>query len=112
MEWVKTYVNCIHLKQITTTTFLLQTMCNRIDKTMNTSDEVWMWVYQKYGMSQIIWKLYSVKTKNFFYIAVTKDGRLNLNNGKTNYLQYTSSKIMMIITMIFDSLSINGKNHV
>ena len=43
---------------------------------INVSDEVWMWEHQKYGMSQIMQKLYSVK-KNWYYLAVTDDGRFN-----------------------------------
>ena len=30
---------------------------------MDVSDEVWIWVHQKYEMSRIIWKLYKLKKK-------------------------------------------------
>ena len=46
-----------------TLTSLLPDMADWIDKTINAVDEVWMWVHQKYVMSQIVWELYSVKTK-------------------------------------------------
>ena len=34
---------------------------DRINGTINGSDEVWSWVQQKYVMSQIIWKLHWIK---------------------------------------------------
>ena len=44
----------------TAPTLLLPIMFNWIDKTMNDIDEVWRWVHQKYGMSQIVQKLHSI----------------------------------------------------
>ena len=41
------------------------------------SDEVWMQVHQNHGMIQIVRKLYLVKTNNWSYLAIPKDGRLN-----------------------------------
>ena len=49
---------CIKLKQATALTLLFPPMFDWINKTMNVSDEVWRWVYQNYGMSQIIQKHY------------------------------------------------------
>ena len=44
---------------------------------MNVSDEVWMWLYQKYGMIQIVQKFYSIKTNSCSYLAITYDVWLN-----------------------------------
>ena len=33
-------------------------------KIIDVSDEVWMWVHQKYGMSQNVQKYYSLKINN------------------------------------------------
>ena len=52
--------NYIKLKT-SSLTLLLPIMLNRINKTMNDSDEVLRWVHQKYGMSQIIRKFHPIE---------------------------------------------------
>ena len=53
-----------------------------IEKTMNVSDEVWIWVHWKYGMSEIIWKFYSIDTINCSYLDVPNYGRSNQRKNK------------------------------
>ena len=43
-------------KEKNSLTLLFPTMVNWIIETMNLSDEVWMWVHQKYGMGRIVKK--------------------------------------------------------
>ena len=45
-------------------TFLLLIMPNLIYKKMSVSDEVWRWVHWKYGMSQIVQNVHSIKINN------------------------------------------------
>ena len=71
---------CIQSKQKTALTFLFPMMFDWIDKKMNVIDEVWMWVYWKYGMSQIVQTLYSVKTNICTHISVSDEGQLNEQN--------------------------------
>ena len=52
---------------------------------MNVSDEVWMWVHQKYGMSVIKRKLYSIETNNWSYLSVTDNGQLNRQNNECEW---------------------------
>ena len=52
---------------------------------MNVSDELWMWLHQKYKMSRIVRKLYSIKTNNCSYLAVPNSGRLNQWNNKCEW---------------------------
>ena len=47
MEYAESLKNCIQSGKTNALT---------LKKTMNEIDEVWMWVYQKYGMSRIIQK--------------------------------------------------------
>ena len=54
MEWVKSYKNCIQSKETTAPTLLFPILADLIDETIIVSDEVWMWVHQKYGMSRIL----------------------------------------------------------
>ena len=63
MEWVKSYESCIQSKQSTDITLLFSTMFNWIDKKMDVSDEIWMSVYQKYGISQIVQTFIQSKPK-------------------------------------------------
>ena len=51
-------------------------------------------------MSQIVQKLYSFETKNFYYLAVTDDGQLNQQNNETYDLQSTNSKIFMTVKLL------------
>ena len=48
-------------------------------KKKNKSYEVWRWVLQKYGISGIVQKFYSIK-RNCSSLAVTNDVWLNLQN--------------------------------
>ena len=67
---------------------------------IDASDEVWIWVHQKYGMSQIVRKLYSFETNNCSYLYVPVDDQLNRRNNEAYNLQCTNSKIMMTVTII------------
>ena len=42
-------------------TFLFSTMFDWIKEMINESDEVWRWLHWKYGMSQIVQNLHSIK---------------------------------------------------
>ena len=64
-----------------------------------------MWVHLKYGMSQIVLKLYSVKTNNCSYPDVPDDGWLNQWNNETYDLQWKNSKIMMTKTIIINCIA-------
>ena len=66
-------------------------MVDWIDETMNVSDEVWMWVHRKYGMSQIVRKFNSVETNKYTYLAVTNDGWLNWQKNETYDLKLINS---------------------
>ena len=66
-------------------TSLFTTMINWIIKTENVSDEVWMWVHQKYGIIGILQKLYSIETKKCSYIAFPDYGILNRQNNECNW---------------------------
>ena len=44
---------------------------------MNESYEVWTGVHGTYAISQIIWKLHSIETNNWYYLAFTDDVWLN-----------------------------------
>ena len=46
-------------------TFLFSTMFDLIKEMINESDEVWRWSHWKYGMSQIVQNLHSIKKKSF-----------------------------------------------
>ena len=46
-------------------------------KIIDVSYEVWMWVHQKYWMSQLVCKFYPLKTNNWSYLAVNDYGRLD-----------------------------------
>ena len=71
---------------------------------MNINDEVWMWVHQKYGMSRIVQKFYSLKTNNWSYLTVPGNVQLNRQNNETCDLQLKNSKIMMRITIIINHM--------
>ena len=71
-------------------------------KIIDVSDEVWMWVHQKYGMSRIVKIFYSFETNNCSYLAVPDNGQLNQQKKQTYDQQLTNSKIMMTITIIID----------
>ena len=60
MELVESYEKKFQSKQTTSLNFLLPVMFDWIGKTMNESDEVWRWLHQKYGMSQIIQIFHSI----------------------------------------------------
>ena len=47
------------------------------------SDEVLMWVNQKYGMSQIMQQFYSFEINNCSYLTVNNDDQPNLLNNET-----------------------------
>ena len=49
---------CLKLEQATSLTLLFPTIFDWINKTMDVSDEVWRWVFQNYGMSQIVQKYF------------------------------------------------------
>ena len=71
------YEDCIQWKQTTDLTVLFPTMVGSIDGAMNVSDDVWMWMHQKYERGQIVQKLYSIEANKLTYLAVPSDGRLN-----------------------------------
>ena len=54
---------------------------------MDVSDEVWMWVNQKYGTIRIVQKIYSFKTNTFSYLAVPNNDQLNQQNNETYNLK-------------------------
>ena len=64
-------------------------------KIMQVCTVVWMWLHQKYGMSQIRKTFYSFKTNNSSYLSDPGDGQLNQQNNETYDLQCTYSKIIM-----------------
>ena len=71
------------------------------------SHEVWMWVHQKYGMIQIVWKnIYSKQTTALTLMLPMVFSYIKTNND-TYDLQWTSSKIMMTITIIIDHMSLH-----
>ena len=72
---------------------MLPTIFNSIDKAMNDSDEIRRWVHQKYGMSLILRRLYSVKKST--YLAVTDDIQLNQQNNEWEWwsMKVSISKI-------------------
>ena len=55
-------------------------------------------------------KIYSVKTNNCSYLAVTGNGRLNRQTNKSYELQCTNSKIMTTITIINNLMNMNYSN--
>ena len=76
-------------------------MCHiKSPSSIDVSDEVWLWAHQKYGMIQIIQKLYSFETNNWYYLDVPDDGQTNQRNNETYDLQLTNSKIIMTIIII------------
>ena len=77
VEYVESYKNCIQSKQTTFITSLLPVVVDWINKPMNASDEVLVWVHIKYWMSPILRGFYSIKTNNCFYLNVPIYDRLN-----------------------------------
>ena len=63
MDWVKSYKNFVRSEKTTDITLLLPTIFYWINETMNEIDEVWRWMYWKYGMSPIVQKLHSVEKR-------------------------------------------------
>ena len=59
-----------------------------------------MWVHRKYGISQIVRKLYSVESNKCTYLTVHNDGGNNQQNDVTYDLQYKNGKIMITMTII------------
>ena len=51
----------------------------------NMSDEVWMWLHQTYGMSQIIRNFHLIETNNCSYLSVPGNGRLNQQNNECEW---------------------------
>ena len=49
-------------------------------KLMDVSDEVWMWVHQKYEISRIIQTIYAFKANNWSHLAVPDILGLNQQN--------------------------------
>ena len=58
---------------------------------MHVSDKAWMSLHWKCVMSQIVQKLYSIKTNNCSYIDVTDDVWLNRWNDKCEWLSMNVS---------------------
>ena len=71
---------------------------------MDVSDEVWILVHWNYGMSKVVQKFYLVKINNYSYFTVPVNGQLNQRNNESFNLKFTNSKIMMMITIIIDSI--------
>ena len=69
--------------------------------------EVWIWMHQKYLMSLIVRKLFSVESKYCTYTAVHLGGWMNQQNNETYNLQCTNGKIIMTITIITNHMIIN-----
>ena len=74
---------------------------------IDVSDEVWIWVHQKYENSLIVGKFYSFETNNIYYLAITEDDQWYQQSNETYNLQYTNSKIMTTITIIIDHMSMH-----
>ena len=66
-----------------------------------------MRVHCKYGMIQIVKKLYSFLINNLYYIAVINNGRLNQKNNETYELKFTNSKVMMTKTILINCMNIH-----
>ena len=82
VEWFKSYINCIGLKQTSALNLILLTMFYLIDETMNDSDEVWKWVNQNYGICLVVRKFYWVERKKHTHLTVPGDVRLNWQNNE------------------------------
>ena len=75
---------------------------------IDVSDEVWMWVHWKYGMSGIVQKMHSFETNNWSYLTVPDNNQLNRWSNETYYLQWTNSKIMMTKTININRILIHS----
>ena len=64
-----------------------------------------MWVHQKYGISWIIRKLYSVESNDCTYLTVHNNDGMNRWNDVTYDLKCTNGKIMTKITITHDHMS-------
>ena len=58
------------------------------------SDEVWMWVHQKYGMGLILQNFYPFETKTISYLAVPYNDQLNqFNNSIMKFITLNSKTV-------------------
>ena len=64
-------------------------------KIIDVSDEVWMWMHQKYGLIWSVQKLYFFETNNWSYLSVNGNDQFNQQKNDTYYLQCKNSKIVM-----------------
>ena len=82
-------------------------------KIIDVSDEVWMLVHQRYGMSWIVYTLYPVLKKKLLDLAATEYDVVNLQNNVKNekrhamYKQKNNDKKTIIIYPIIMNCSIN-----
>ena len=64
MEWVESYEYCIQQKQMNALTLLLSMMVDWIDKKMNDSNEVWLWVHKNMEQVKLYENFIQLKQKN------------------------------------------------
>ena len=69
--------------------------------------EVWMWMYQEYGMSWIVRVLFILKSNDFPYLTVIGDSGMNVQKDETYDLQCINGKTTMTIKRITEHMSIH-----
>ena len=74
---------------------------------IDVSDEVWIWVHQKYENSLIVGTFYSFETNNIYYLAITKDDQWYQQSNETYNLQCTNSNIKTTTTIFINIIIIH-----
>ena len=74
---------------------------------IDVSDEVWIWVHQKYENSLIVGTFYSFETNNIYYLAITEDDQWYQQSNETYNLKCTNSNIKTTTTIFINIIIIH-----